>query len=108
MAAIVTSKGNHAGDDVWGSRRVRIVTVTGDDDYVTGGYEIGQPRAFGMTQIDVVLTGAVSVNGLADPSLIATYDEGPGTLIFSDADGTEVAAATDMSDASVTLVVVGN
>lgn len=52
MSATVT--GVVSGDDVWGRHRVRMVTVTGDASYPTGGYALtGQQMGFrniaGMT-----------------------------------------------------------
>lgn len=109
--ALTIANVNAYADDVWGRHRIRLVTVTFDNSYPTGG-ELFTPANVGMSQID-----AVFVSSDHTPAYNVAYDYVNQRLVVSgveqDADAAvtdpfdEENAAADLSTLVIRVLVVG-
>lgn len=101
-------------EDVFGRHKVRIVTVTFDSSYPTGG-ESFTPANVGLAQIDYV---GISPDAAVLPGYVVQYDYTDEVLIVfgveQDADAAttdqldEEDDTTDLSTLVVRLLVIGN
>lgn len=112
MALTVASiNGDGLDADVWGRSRVRVVDVTFDSSYDTGG-ESFTPSNVGLHEIDAVIVtgdtgGYVIEYDRANQKLVAYQQTDPAAIGGADIPLTEVAAATDLSAVTVTAIAIG-
>lgn len=110
--ALTIANVNAQAEDVFGRHRVRLVTVTFDTSYPTGG-ESFTPADVGLSQFDVVLFSPDS-----SPAYQFAYDyTNKKILVFGvqqDPDAAvtdpfdEEDAAADLSTVSIRVLVIGN
>jgi hypothetical protein len=106
MAATVTTV--FAGSLLGAAQRISVETVTGDSSYATGGYAI-TPNQFGFVRISAVVpvganTGYVPSWDATNSKLKVFYADNNAA---SDSALIEVAAATDLSAVSFTVIAFG-
>jgi hypothetical protein len=96
---------------VWGDKQVRIYDITFSDGYVTDGFALAA-SSFGLVAIDAVIATS-SGDATGDLAVLAAYDKAHGklALFVSAGDGDlfdQAASDKDISDVSVTVLVVGH
>jgi hypothetical protein len=90
-------------------KKIAVVSAAGPSSYATGGFSVRVPE---LNRIDQVLfaliTGGYKIGGLTVSgnavTVVVHYYNYPATAAGP---ATEVAAATDLSGQSITLVVLG-
>lgn len=108
--ALEISNIDYRSEDVWGSAKVRLVEVTFDASYATGGESLAAG--------DVALAEIIGVTPIAGPAgYVISYDPTNETLVVygvqQDADAAvtdeldEEDAAADLSGLTVRLLVIG-
>lgn len=109
--ALTIANVNAQAEDVFGRHRVRLVTVTFDSSYPTGG-ESFTPADVGLSQIDAVF---VSPDSNAAGGHTVQYDYTAETLkvyveeaVAAGGPLLEIAAASNLSTLVVRVFVIGN
>lgn len=109
--ALTISNVDSRSDDVWGRHKVRIVSVTFDSSYATGGESL-TPNNVGLAQFDIVIP---SVDANAEGGHVVQYDYTAQTLMVFVEESTaaggpllEAASATDLDGLVVRVLCVGN
>lgn len=97
-------------DDTWGRQRVRIVTVTFDSSYATGGEDL-TPANVGLAEIAFVDTSPDSASAAG---YIAQYNYSTKKLqlfveeaVAAGGPLVELANATDVSTVKVRCLIIG-
>ena len=98
--AVAISNIDSRTEDTWGRQRIRIVEVTFDDSYPTGGESLS-PNDVALADI-----GFVAASPDASPYSVR-YDFTDTNLVVFEEDDTEVSNGTDLSSLKVRLLIVG-
>lgn len=86
-----------------GKKRALIVQFVFDASYPAKGYTIAA-STLGLTTIDAIVSGGVTITDTADSGLLLSYDKAAGKLVLSEAG----ADGAGLDDATATSVTTGS
>lgn len=106
MAITVTTLPNNRSEDVWGRRRIRLLKVTLDSSYPTGG-EAFDPATYGIENaanaivyIQPRFTAVAALN-------VYTFDKATNKIVATVmSTGAEVADTTDLSTVVLDVIII--
>lgn len=102
--AVAIANVSSVSDDTWGRHRVRVVKVTFDASYPTGG-ETFTPQNAGLASFETII---VSPDTNTNPTVNVRYNYTTSKLMAFVAAGTEVPDTTDLSTLVARILCIGS